>query len=75
MTSPASIRCAGTKGGVALEPHQGPAPGQGGLIQGVVTSVDGDKTRSLGTLLTGDDRPGPVLLDVQCVLVPGEALG
>ena len=62
-------------GDVALEPSQAPGPGQGCLIEDLVSFVGGDKTRSLGTLLTGDDRPGPVLLDVQCVLVPGEALG
>lgn len=58
MTSPASIRCAGTKGDVALEADQGPGSGQGGLVQGGVTGVDGDKTRALGTLLTGDGWPG-----------------
>ena len=62
-------------GDVALEPSQAPGPGQGCLIEDLVSFVGGDKTRSLGTLLTGDDRPGPVLLFVQCVLVPGEALG
>ena len=46
-------------GDVALETHQGPGPGDGGLIQGGVTSVDGDKTRALGALLAGDGWPGP----------------
>ncbi|OLO92911.1 hypothetical protein BKH09_03255 [Actinomyces naeslundii] len=36
---------------VALETHQGTGPGDGGLIQGRVTSVDGDKTRALRALL------------------------
>ena len=47
-------------GDVALETHQGPGPGDGRLIQGGVTGVDGDKTSALGTLLTGDNGPGPV---------------
>ena len=50
----------GNVGDVALETHQGPGPGDGRLIQGGVTGVDGDKTRALGTLLTGDNGPGPV---------------
>ena len=50
----------GNVGDVALETHQGPGPGDGRLIQGGVTGVDGDKTSALGTLLTGDNGPGPV---------------
>ena len=38
--------------------------------------TDGDKTRALGTLLTGDDSPGPVGLSGQSLVVPGRtALG
>ena len=64
----------GNVGDVALETYQGPGPGDGGLIQGRVTDVDGDKTRALGTLLTGDDAPGPVGLSGQGLVVPGRAL-
>ena len=46
-------------GDVALEADQGTGSGDGGLIKGGVTGVDGDKTRALGTLLTGDGWPGP----------------
>ena len=45
-------------GDVALETHQGTGSGDGRLIQGGVTSVDGDKTRALRTLLAGDGWPG-----------------
>ena len=61
-------------GDVALETHQGPGPGDGGLIQGGVTSVDGDKTRALGTLLAGDDSPRPVGLGCEGLVVAGRAL-
>ena len=61
-------------GDVALEPHQGPGSGDGGFVQGGVTGVDGDKTRALGTLLTGDDGPGPVGLGCEGLVVPGRAL-
>ena len=56
LTSVHQIR--GNVGDVALETHQRPGPSQGGLIQGGLTSVDGDKTRALGTLLAGDGWPG-----------------
>ena len=36
--------------------------------------MDGDKTRALGTLLTGDDGPGPVGLGCEGLVVPGRAL-
>ena len=62
-------------GDVALEPSQAPGPGDGRLIEDLIALMDGDKTRALGTLLAGDDGPGPVLLGVQRVVVPGEALG
>ena len=58
---------------VVLGTHQGTGPGDGGLIQGGVTSVDGDKTRALRTLLAGDDGPGPVGLSGQGLVVPGRA--
>ena len=64
----------GNVGDVALEPHQGTGSGDGRLIQGGVTSVDGDKTRALGTLLTGDDSPRPVGLSGQGLVVPGRSL-
>ena len=64
----------GNVGDVALETYQGPGPGDGGLIQGRVTGVDGDKTRALGTLLTGDDAPGAVGLSGQGLVVPGRSL-
>ena len=54
------IRRAGTKGDVALETHQGPGSGDGGFVQGGITGINGDETRALGTLLTGDDSPRPV---------------
>ena len=59
---------------VALEPHQRPGPGRGGLVQGGVTGAGGDKTRASGLLLAGDDGPGPALLGVQGPVVPGGAL-
>ena len=62
-------------GDVALEPSQAPGPGQGCLIEDLVCLVGGDKTCGLGALVAGNDGPGPVLLGVQCVVVPGEALG
>ena len=62
-------------GDVALEPSQAPGPGDGRLIEDLIALMDGDQTRALGTLLAGDDGPGPVLLGVQRVVVPGEALG
>ena len=60
-------------GDVALEAHQGPGSGDGGLIQGGVTSVDGDKTRALRALLAGDDSPGAVGLSCEGLVVPGRA--
>ena len=64
----------GNVGDVALETHQGAGPGQGGLVQGGVTGVGGDEPGALGTLLAGDDGPGPVLLSGQGPSVPGGAL-
>ena len=61
-------------GDVALEADQGPGSGDGGFVQGGVTGVDGDETRALGTLLTGDDSPRPVGLSGQGLVVPGRAL-
>ena len=61
-------------GDVALEPSQAPGPGQGCLIVDLVSFVGGDKTCGLGTLLAGDDGPGPVLLSGQGPSVPGRAL-
>ena len=58
---------------VALETHQRPGPGDGGLIQSGVTSVDGDKTSALRTPLAGDDDPGPVGLSGQSLVAPGRA--
>ena len=46
-------------GDVALEIHQGPGPGDGRLIKDLIALMNGDKTRALGTLLTGDGWPGP----------------
>ena len=46
-------------GDVALETHQGPGPGDGRLIKDLIALMNGDKTRALGTLLTGDGWPGP----------------
>ena len=63
----------GDVGDVALEPHQGPGPGDGGLIKDLIALTDGDKTRVLGTLLTGDDGPGAVGLRGQGLVVPGHA--
>ena len=66
----------GTKGDVALETDQGPGSGDGGLIEDLIALMDGDETRALGTLLTGDDGPGPVGLSGQGLVVPGRtALG
>ena len=36
--------------------------------------MDGDKTRALRTLLTGDDGPGAVGLSGQGLVVPGRSL-
>ena len=73
LTSVHQVR--GDVGDIPLEPHQGTGPGDGGLIEDLIALMDGDKTRALGTLLAGDDGPGPVLLGVQRVVVPDEALG
>ena len=59
-------------GDVALEAQWGPVPGDGGLIQGGVTSVDG--AHVLGTLLAGDDGLGLVGLSCEGLVVPGRAL-
>ena len=64
----------GDVGDVALEPHQGTGPGDGRLVQGGVTGVGGDEPGALGTLLAGDDGPGPVGLGGQGLSVPGGAL-
>ena len=64
----------GNVGDVALETHQGPGPGDGRLIKNLIALMDSDKTRALGTLLTGDDAPGPVGLSGQGLVVPGRAL-
>ena len=61
-------------GDVALEPHQRPGPGDGGLIKDLIALTDGDKTRVLGTLLAGDDGPGAVGLRGQGLVVPGRTL-
>ena len=45
-------------GDVALEAHQGPGSGDGGLIKDLIALMDGDELRALGTLLTGDGWPG-----------------
>ena len=63
----------GDVGDVALEPHQRPGPGDGGLIKDLIALTDGDKTRVLGTLLTGDDGPGAILLSGEGLVVPGHA--
>ena len=62
------------KGGVALETDQGAGSGDGGLIKDLIALMDGDETRALGTLLTGDDSPRPVGLSGQGLVVPGRAL-
>ena len=64
----------GDVGDIPLEPHQRPGPGQGRLIEDLIALMGGDEPRSLGTLLTGDDGPGPVLLSGQGLSVPGGAL-
>ena len=61
-------------GDVALEAHQGPGPGDGRLIEDLIALMDGDKTRALGTLLAGDDGPGPVGLSGQGLAVPSRTL-
>ena len=58
---------------VALETHQRPGPGQGDLVQGGVTGVNGDKTSALETPLAGDDGPRPVGLSGQSLVVPGRS--
>ena len=64
----------GNVGDVTLEPHQRPGPGDGCLIKDLIALTDGDKTRVLGTLLTGDDGPGAILLRGQGLVVPGHTL-
>ena len=64
----------GNVGDVALEPSQAPGPGDGRLIKNLIALMDSDKTRALGTLLTGDDAPGPVGLSGQGLVVPSRAL-
>ena len=61
-------------GDVALETHQGPGSGDGGLIKDLFALMDGDKTRALRALLTGDDSPGPVGLGREGLVVPGRSL-
>ena len=63
----------GNVGDVALEPHQRPGPGDGGLIKDLISLAGGDKTCGLGTLLTGDDGPGAILLSGEGLVVPGHA--
>ena len=61
-------------GDVALEPHQGPGSGDGGLIEHLIALMDGDKTRALRALLAGDDGPGAVGLGCEGLVVPGRSL-
>ena len=58
---------------MALEPYQGAGPGDGGLVQGGVTGVDGDETGASGLLLAGDDGPSAVGLSREGLVVPGRA--
>ena len=60
-------------GDVALEAHQGPGSGDGGLIEDLIALMDGDKTRALRALLAGDDSPGAVGLSCEGLVVPGRA--
>ena len=64
----------GDVGDVALEAHQGPGSGDGGLIKDLIALMDGDKTRALRALLAGDDSPRPVGLSGQGLVVPGRSL-
>ena len=64
----------GDVGDVALETRQGPGPGDGRLIKNLIALMDGDKTRALRTLLTGDDGPGAVGLSGQGLVVLGRSL-
>ena len=63
----------GDVGDVALETHQGPGSGDGGLIKDLIALMDGDKTRALRALLAGDDGPRPVGLS--CDLTPDFFVG
>ena len=49
----------GNVGDVALEPDQGPGPGDGGLIKDLIALMDGDEPGASGLLLAGDGWPGP----------------
>ena len=64
----------GDVGDVALEAHQGPGSGDGGLIKDLIALMDGDKTRALRALLAGDDSPGAVGLSCEGLVVPGRSL-
>ena len=64
----------GDVGDVALEAHQGPGSGDGGLIKDLIALMDGDEPGALGTLLAGDDGPRPVGLSCEGLVVPGRAL-
>ena len=64
----------GNVGDIPLETHQGTGPGQGRLIEDLIAFIGGDEPRSLGTLLAGDDGPGPVLLSGQGLTVLRRAL-
>ena len=44
-------------GDVALEAHQGPGSGDGGLIEDLIALMDGDEPRALRALLAGDGWP------------------
>ena len=63
----------GNVGDVALEPDQGTGSGDGRLIEDLIALMDGDETRALRTLLTGDDSPRPVGLGREGLAVPGRA--
>lgn len=63
------------KGDVALEARRGTGPGDGGLIRGGVTGVDGGRTGCpWGCFSPATDGPGPALLGGQGLVVPGRAL-
>ena len=64
----------GVVGDVALEAHQRPGSGDGGLIEDLIALMDGDEPRALGLLLAGDDSPGAVGLSGQGLVVPGRSL-
>ena len=62
-------------GDVPLQPGQLAGAIQPGLVKGPLAAGVLHEPRGLGLLLPGDDLPGAVLLDGECLVVTRGALG